>query len=131
MNIDPKNEAAIISWIEAANPPDFSVAPRYWECDVCKHALQRGTFHVCTICYGVSFCPKCYSNYIEGGGVPKSAPKSLQVIEKLENELKNIRVVTKLAADVRRMFYYSGGNYLGLGLTSGLMRGSKSMKIGG
>ena len=92
MRSEQSQEHARMCYIEFVSPSDFSYT---WWCDMCLQSPLRGTRYHCIscTCEGVCLCSLCYSDYLEGGGTPKSAPQSLKMLQNLENDLKPIREI--------------------------------------
>jgi ankyrin repeat protein len=106
MRSGQSREHARMCYIELASPPNLANFFSTWACYMCKQTPLRGTRYVCVpcACESTFLCSLCHSDYLEGGGTPKSAPQSLKILQKLENDLKPIRELAKIFLHFRGKF---------------------------
>jgi ankyrin repeat protein len=100
-------EVARLCFIELAYPPEFANYRFSWKCNICATRKTHGKWYLCKQCVEQDLCSACYLDYLQGGGTPKSAPKSLRVLRRLEDEIKPIREVCEDLADFGGEVFYN------------------------
>ena len=94
-----------------SNPPVFSLDA---DCFTCHQKLLCEDYYVCTQCLHVMLCKSCLSKVSLGGAAPNSAPKGIKVMQKLENEVLEIRKVVKRVLDFGAERITMSYTYLGV-----------------
>ena len=105
MGAESDMNAARMCFIELASPADSASFFLPWTCNICATKRMRRKWYLCKQCFDHSLCSACYPDYLEGFGMPKSAPKSLRVLQSLENGMKPIREVFKNLTDIGGRFF--------------------------
>jgi hypothetical protein len=92
------HERARTCFIELCFPPKDWIYTRVFNCAVCHKSPIREEVHICTLCFETYLCRICHESYVPGGEDANSAPESLRRLEQLEDNLKPVREILRVAA---------------------------------
>lgn len=61
------------------------------ECNMCSQYQHEGSMFQCKSCLFYIVCERCHSDYVKGDKLAKTAPASLRILEKLEEQMQKVR----------------------------------------